>query len=92
MEYEWDEAKRQWTLEHRGLDFAEAFLIYEASGKVTLSAARAAEERWQDIALVEVRDAILALVYTKRGARIRVISMRKASKKERQTYVNHQRD
>ncbi len=39
---------------------------------------------------VEIEDTALVLVYTKRKNRVRVTSMRKASKKERQLYVDKQ--
>ncbi len=92
IEYEWDEAKRRWTLDVRGLDFADAHLVYEAEAKVTLVSFKKGESRWQDIALVEVKKAVLALVYTRRAHKIRIISMRKASREERQLYANRKPD
>ena len=32
MTYEWDEEKRQWTLQHRGIDFeTAAFFVWETA-------------------------------------------------------------
>jgi uncharacterized DUF497 family protein len=84
--YEWDEAKREENLRKHGLDFDDADLVYENPNKVTYISQRPGEERWQDIALVEANGFILALVYTVRGYNIRIISFRRASRKERRIY------
>ena len=89
--YEWDEEKREWNLRHRGLDFMDAYLVFENPSKITLDATRE-EDRKQDIALVEVGGVILSLVYTIRGERVRVISFRVASRKERKLYANQEQD
>lgn len=88
MQYEWDEAKREANLKKHGYDFADADLVYENPDKLTLRMIRRAESRFQDIALVKVQGKILTLVYVVRGYNIRVISFRKASRKERRMYDN----
>ena len=88
MQYEWDEAKRESNLRKHGLDFADADLVYENPGKRTFPAVRSIEFRLQDIALVRINGTILTLVYVLRGYNIRVISFRKASRKERRDYDN----
>ena len=45
------------------------------------------EERFLDVALVELHGAILALVYTIRSGNVRFISFRYASRKERRVYA-----
>ena len=87
-EYEWDENKRLRTLQERNLDFADAWRIFEADFKHELSTPRSGEDRQLAIALVEVEAAVLALVYTRRETRIRVISMRRASDEERKQYAD----
>jgi len=79
----YDEAKRQANLAKHGLDLADAALVYDAPNKVTLCSVRHDEERLLDIALVDVMGVVLALVYVERGADIRAISLRRASKAER---------
>jgi len=88
MQYEWDDAKRMANLRKHGYDFADADIVYENPNKLTLPATGRGEYRLQDIALVEVQGKILSLVYVVRGYNIRVISFRKASRKERRTYDN----
>lgn len=84
--YEWDETKRKSNLEKHGLDFADAHLVFENPDKITLQSPRAAEERLQDFAIVELAGVLLSLVYVLRGEAIRVISFRRASQQERKLY------
>ena len=84
--YEWDEAKREANLSKHGLDFVDAHLVYENPGKITVRALNPAERRLIDVALVRVHGVVLTLVYTMRGANVRCISFRRASRKERQLY------
>lgn len=60
--HEWDEAKRRSNLAKHGLDFNDAYLIYENPDKVTLATAYSAEERWQDVAVVEAQGGTFVLV------------------------------
>jgi hypothetical protein len=84
--YEWDELKRTGNLEKHGLDFADAWKVYEASVKVTLPLPHtdSGEVRWIDIA--ETAGVVLVLVYTLRGDSVRNISFRNAKRKERRIF------
>ena len=84
--YEWDEAKRAANLKKHGFDFADADLVYENPNKITLHEVRREEPRLLDIAIVEVLGVTLALAYVVRGYNIRIISFRRASRKERRIY------
>jgi len=84
----YDEAKRQTNLVKHGLDLADAALVYDAPDKITLQSPRQGEERLMDIAMVEVMGVVLVLVYVERGADVRAISLRRASKQERKLYAN----
>ncbi len=86
--YEWDEAKREANLRKHGLDFDDADIVYENPNKVTFPILGRGEARWLDIALVELDGIVLALVYTVRGYNIRIISFRRAARKERRIYDN----
>jgi uncharacterized protein len=85
--YEWDEAKRESNLRKHGLDFFVAHLVFENPEKVTYRLKTRPELRFLDVALVQVRGAILALVYTMRNGNVRFISFRHASRKERRAYA-----
>lgn len=84
--YEWDEAKREANLRKHGYDFADADAVYENPHKFTFLTVRKGESRAQDVALAEISGLILTLVYVIRGYNIRIISFRKASRKERRAY------
>jgi uncharacterized DUF497 family protein len=86
--YEWDEAKREANLRKHHLDFWAAHLVYESLEKITYRLKSEREARFLDVALVEMKDAILALVYTNRNGNVRFISFRYASRKERRRYAS----
>lgn len=88
MTYEWNESKRTANLNKHGLDFSDAPLVYEQHDKLTIESLRSGERRKMDIA--EVRGLILTLIYTERYDRVRIISFRRASKKERRHYNEQQ--
>jgi uncharacterized DUF497 family protein len=85
MEFEWDQAKSERNRRERGFNFERAALIFQ--GPVI---------EWCDIrkdwgeprivAIGVVEDDILAVIYTKRGEVRRIISARKARKKERELW------
>lgn len=85
--YEWDEAKRKANLRKHGLDFADASLVYEDPKKLTLISAWSEESRNLDLAFAEIHGTLLCLVYTERGDNVRVISFRRASRRERRLYA-----
>ncbi|MBV8686309.1 MAG: BrnT family toxin [Alphaproteobacteria bacterium] len=85
MEISFDPAKREWTLEHRGLDFRDAAALF-AGRAVTLEDDRwdYGEPRYQTFGLLRGR--LVVLIWTPRGAARHVISMRKANERERKRY------
>jgi uncharacterized DUF497 family protein len=90
--YEWDEMKCWRTFKSTGLDFADAHLVdahlvFENEEKITPTSARAEEPRLQDLAIVELAGVLLVLVYVLRGDSVRVISFRRASRRERKLYA-----
>ena len=86
MVYAWDETKRKSNLKKHGLDFRDAYLVYENPNKCTYDASREDEYRLMDVALAVVKGRLLTLVYTERGDEVRVISFRNASREERKRY------
>jgi uncharacterized protein len=79
----YDPAKRQRTLEQRGLDFEDAPALF-AGFHLTAPGGRRdhGEDRW--ISIGTVRGTLVVLVWTDRdGEGRRIISMRKADKDER---------
>lgn len=83
--FEWDEEKRQETLRERGIDFLYAALIFEGE-TVTIVDDRQDYGETRYLALGVVSEVIFAVVYTMRGDNIRIISARKARKREYERY------
>lgn len=92
MELEYDPAKDVSNIAKHGLSLADAWLVYDAPGKITLQASRHGEARFVDVAMVEVAGVVLVLVYVIRGDVIRAISLRRASKVERRLYDQARQD
>jgi uncharacterized protein len=88
MQFEWDEAKGDASLERRGFDFAYAALLFDDPWRIEREDARRdyGEPRWQTIGQSEGR--VFFAVYTPRGAIMRIISVRRAHDKEERTYRN----
>jgi uncharacterized DUF497 family protein len=85
MEFEWDAAKSERNGRERGLDFATAALIFDGPVQTTLDERRDyGEERM--IAIGEVSGQVIVVVYTDRGQVRRIISARRANRKERETW------
>ena len=82
----WDEAKRESNLKKHGLDFRDAYLVYENPDKCTYESSREGEDRLMDVAFAVVKRRLLTLVYVEREEDVRVISFRPASREERKQY------
>jgi hypothetical protein len=82
----WDEAKRKSNLKKHGLDFNDAYLVYDDPDKLTYDSSRQGERRLMDLSFAIVKGRLLALIYTERGDDVRVISFRPASREEREQY------
>jgi uncharacterized protein len=81
MQIEFDPTKRDKTLEERGLDFAQAGLVF-AGKHLTREDIREDydEQRFQTAGWLD--DRIVILVWTPRGKARRIISMRKAHERD----------
>ncbi|MDR0842909.1 MAG: BrnT family toxin [Acidobacteriota bacterium] len=92
MELEFDPTKDALNIEKHGISLADAMLVYEARNKLTLQSPRRDEDRLMDVAMVDAVGVVLVLVYVERGAAVRAISLRRASKTERVLYEQSQQD
>lgn len=88
MDFEWDEAKSERNRRERGAGFEDVIPIFD--GPVL---------EWEDqrqdwgekriVAIGSVDEDILAVIYTDRGSRRRIISARSARKKERKACLSY---
>lgn len=81
---EWDEAKRLKTLASRGLDFADASLIFDGRRLITAPSLRKNEQRF--VSTAQIEGYLYSVVWMWRGQSQRIISFRRASDAEERAY------
>ena len=86
MTYQWDLDKADANLRKHGVDFADAVFVFSDDFAITIEDERFEEERFITIG-VDAFGRVLVVVYTWRGDEIRLISARKATRTERQQYM-----
>jgi uncharacterized DUF497 family protein len=88
MEFDWDETKSDACFLERGFDFNYAAHAFFDKDRLIQKDTRFdyGEDRYQTIGIVEGR--VFFVTYTIRGLVIRIISARKANKKEVKNYEN----
>ena len=84
MKIEWDEVKRLANRRKHGVDFVAAVAAFEDTNGIEANENVAGEERWRLIAMAPA--GLFHVVYTERGKSIRIISVRKATRREAQAY------
>ena len=87
LTFEWDEVKAQSNLDKHGVSFEEAKTVFNDLFSLTIPdpGHSTEEDRYIDIGCSS-KDRHLVVVYTERGENIRIISCRKATQTERNTY------
>jgi len=86
MSYEWDTAKSRANLAKHGVDFSDAVTIFEDDLALTRPDSDSRGENRFVILGVDGFSRHLVVVFTERGARIRIVSARLATKQERKSY------
>lgn len=85
MDYEWDEAKSEATRRERGLPFEIAVLLFDRPVLV-VEDDRFDYGETRLRAIGEVEGVVLVCVYTEKDEVRRIISLRRASRRERNVY------
>jgi len=85
MRFEWDENKRISNLEKHGLDFLDAYVLWD-DVMVVVPDSRYEYGEGRYIALGKFYKRIVVCAYTLRGESIRIISLRKANAREVKYY------
>jgi uncharacterized DUF497 family protein len=89
MEFEWDSEKEAANLVKHGISFAAAARVLESGTTFEFQSDRSGEPRWVAIGTHPVTKKVVAVVYTMRGGRYRIISARKARENEEKDYQEH---
>jgi uncharacterized DUF497 family protein len=85
MRLDWDERKRQANLRKHGIDFADAAALFSTPMLIAKDRRRDYQEERQ-VALGETQGIIMFMVFTERGEKTRIISLRRANQRERRVY------
>ncbi|MGE0887631.1 MAG: BrnT family toxin [Blastocatellales bacterium] len=87
-EYEWDPKKSASNLRKHGIAFTDAVIALEDDLALTRDDDHPNEKRYVTIGADDVGQ-ILVVVYTYRGEKIRIISARVATPRERKQYTEN---
>ncbi len=90
MEFEWDPNKAASNLRKHGVRFAEAVAVLEDHAALSMPDDSALEDRFVALGMDSL-GRILVVVYAVSDARIRIISARKATRRERSQYEGKHR-
>jgi uncharacterized DUF497 family protein len=84
--FEWDADKAATNMRKHRVHLADAVAVFDDGAAVTIADDDSAdEERWVTVG-VDAFDRLLVVVYTWRGTNIRLISARKANRREQADY------
>jgi uncharacterized DUF497 family protein len=86
MDYEWDPDKAAANLRRHGVDFADAVGVFEDEYALRREDPDAQGEQRFVITGIDFLGRVVVVVYTYRGERIRPISARRATRREREHY------
>ncbi len=85
MDFEWDDAKRASNLAKHGVDF-ERFRSIDWTTALTLEDIRGRYGERRFVTIGSIEDRLYVAVWTERDATMRLISLRKANKREVKRY------
>jgi hypothetical protein len=87
LKFEWDENKSRENLKNHKISFGEAITVFNDSFSVTISDPDHSEKehRFIDIG-TSATGRILVVVYTEKKGKVRIITCRKATRRERRVY------
>lgn len=85
--FEWDEAKREWTLAARGLDFRDAVAAFDGRPAWHSVSLRKNEERFATVTVIDGKHHTIVWIW--RDTNRRIISFRRARDGEAKQYHAH---
>ncbi|MEH2191754.1 MAG: BrnT family toxin [Nostoc sp.] len=89
MKFEWDKNKNQQNIQKHGISFEEATEIFEGVVFTSIDE-RYDYEEIREISIGSIQGVIIITVaHTDRNGKIRLISARKATPKEKRTYYEY---
>jgi uncharacterized DUF497 family protein len=86
MDFEWDSVKEESNLQKHGVSFVVAARVLESGRVVIVPSNHPGERRWIAVGMNPGDQRVVAVVYTMRGERYRIISARRARKNEEESF------
>lgn len=88
--FEWDEEKADRNLSKHGVSFPEGSTVFTDSMSLTIPDPLHSDDEERFVTLgLSYRERLLVVVYAERGERVRIISARPATPRERKDYEEH---
>ncbi len=88
MDFEWDPRKARENLRKHGVDFADAVIALEDENALTIEDPEHAEPRFKTLGMGSTLNVLFVVHCERSKNRIRIISARKANRREREYYFN----
>ena len=89
--FEWDEKKASQNVKKHGLFFEEAATVFGDPFSITIYDPLHSKDEDRYVILgISNKNRLLVVVHTDRNNKIRIISVRKATKRERKQYENNE--
>ena len=90
MEFEYDPAKSEKNLIKHGIDFEQAQRLWDDSKTVTLVASNAGNDTRRYVVLGKIDGRHWTAITTRRGERVRIISVRRSRRNEEAIYEQYE--
>jgi hypothetical protein len=87
--FEWDAAKAEANLGKHGVSFTAAARLFDDTYRIEWVDTRYEYQEERFVSVGQVNAELLSVAYTMRGEVIRIISARRASKREREEYYGN---
>ena len=93
MEFEWDSRKNESNFKKHGFYLTDAKFVFDDENALTIVDNRKdyGENRFVTIGMVD-KEVVVSACHTDRAGITRIISVRRASKKERRTYNDNRKN
>jgi uncharacterized protein len=88
VDFEWDPGKEASNRLKHGIGFRAARLVLDDPACIEWDVSREADKEWRFKAVGQIDGRLYALVFTRRGGLVRVISLRRTNSAEERLYDN----
>lgn len=86
MDFEWDAEKDKANLKKHGVAFGEAIVVFGDPSVVVIDVTRSKDGESRSKAIGRIDGRLFVTIFTMRGSVKRIISARRANRKEERTY------